>query len=508
MANRMKHADDIQLQALLWADEDSAEFQSAEAHVAECESCQSRLEQLSGPPEIDAESYDLLSGYPWDLIASESMNAVPVTESDSLDPDLEFLESASHPELLGMLGRYAVERVIGRGGMGIVLKAHDSELNRPVAVKVLAKHLAYNGTARLRFARESRAAAAVVHEHVVAIHNVETNFNVPFMVMQFVAGESLQSRVDRNGPLDIKELLRVGVQVASGLAAAHEQGVIHRDIKPANILLEMGVERALLTDFGLARTVDDAALTQTGIIAGTPHYMSPEQSNGQPTDHRSDLFSLGSVLYFMATGYPPFRAERAMGVLNRICHDRQKPLWQVNANVPDEFSILVDRLLEKQPSKRFNSAEAVRAHLVTQLAQIQQPRVNVLRSFRRTAMRYPKQFFASSLVVAAAAALAVVMFVSFHGPSGGRNTSETAPTATSTQESLPTEKSRVDPANAPEDFDVVFDDLRERLKAVNESSEYIGTVDHQSTLQSLQRRLQRLQEFETSESQYNTKENQ
>ena len=196
----------------------------------------------------------------------------------------------------------------------------------------------------------------MVHEHVVAIHDVEAQGDVPFLVMQYVAGESLQARVDREGPLDAKEILRIGIQAAAGLAAAHEQGVIHRDVKPANILLEKGVERVLLTDFGLARTVDDASLTHTGVVAGTPHYMSPEQANGQATDHRSDLFSLGSVLYFVATGHPPFRAERAMGVLNRICHDPHRPLWQVDNQIPDELSVIVDRLLDKRPAKRFDSA--------------------------------------------------------------------------------------------------------------------------------------------------------
>ena len=192
--------------------------------------------------------------------------------------------------------------------MGIVLKGHDSELNRPVAIKMLAAHLAHSGAARQRFAREGSAAAAVVHEHVVAIYNVESDGAVPFLVMQYVPGRSLQSRVDEDGPLAVDEMLRIGVQAAAGLAAAHRQGLVHRDVKPSNILLEDTVERAVLTDFGLARAMDDASLTQTGVVAGTPHYMSPEQATGQPIDHRSDLFSLGSVLYFMAAGRPPFRA--------------------------------------------------------------------------------------------------------------------------------------------------------------------------------------------------------
>jgi serine/threonine protein kinase len=167
-------------------------------------------------------------------------------------------------------------------------------------------------------------------------------------------------------------VLRIGIQAAAGLAAAHEQGVIHRDVKPANILLETGVERVLLTDFGLARTVDDASLTHTGIVAGTPHYMSPEQANGDAIDHRTDLFSLGSVLYFAATGRPPFRAERAMGVLHRICHARHRPAWEVNADVPDELATVIDRLLEKNVARRFATAADAKEALARVLVQLQQ----------------------------------------------------------------------------------------------------------------------------------------
>src|SRR5262249_18040637 len=148
--------------------------------------------------------------------------------------------------------------------------------------------------ARRRFTREGRAAAAVSHDHVITIHAVEDSGPLPYIVMQLVAGASLQERIDRAGPLPLVEVLRIGRQTAAGLAAAHAQGLVHRDVKPANILLENGIERVKLTDFGLARAADDASLTQSGAIAGTPAFMSPEQAEGKPIDHRSDLFSLGS----------------------------------------------------------------------------------------------------------------------------------------------------------------------------------------------------------------------
>lgn len=365
------NCDESSLVILLHGDEQSEEFQRSAAHIESCENCRRRLTELAA------------DGDTWTEI-SESLRAEAVPLSgpspDVTPKQLEFLRPPSHPEMLGRLGRYEIERVIGAGGMGIVLKAHDSELNRPVAIKVLAPHLAHSGAARQRFAREGRAAAAIVHEHVVAIHNVESEAEVPFLVMQFVPGRSLQARVDEYGPLGVKEILRIGTQAAAGLSAAHAQGVVHRDVKPSNILLENDVERVLLSDFGLARVADDASMTRSGIVAGTPHYMSPEQANGSPVDHRSDLFSLGAVLYFMATGHPPFRAERTMAVLNRICNDRQRPAWEVNPEVPVELSDLIDVLLEKKAQRRFGSAVDVQTALEELLQQFAQPGRSRLRS--------------------------------------------------------------------------------------------------------------------------------
>lgn len=314
-------------------------------------------------------------------ITTPLTSSVIVELDDSLAADeaidlqnlsLNFLEPPAHPELLGRLGRYDIERVIGSGGMGIVLKALDTELHRIVAVKVLAPHLAAHATARRRFAREAQAAAAVVHPHVIPIHNVETDGPVPWLVMQYVAGESLQQRVDRQGPLPLADVLRIAQQTAAGLSAAHAQGLVHRDVKPANILLEDQVDRVLLSDFGLARTADDASLTRTGFVAGTPFYMSPEQALGERIDHRSDLFSLGCVIYFALTGYPPFRASGAMAVLHRICHEPHQSLEDTHPEVPLELCRLVDRLLEKSVGNRPQSAADVDQELTGLLALLQQ----------------------------------------------------------------------------------------------------------------------------------------
>jgi WD40 repeat protein/tRNA A-37 threonylcarbamoyl transferase component Bud32 len=289
------------------------------------------------------------------------------------DPLLDFLAPSQKPGALGRLGHYEVLEVVGRGGMGVVLKAFDEKLHRVVAIKVLAPQLATSATARQRFVREAQAAAAVRNEHVVDIHAVEEANAMPYLVMEYVSGISLQERLDQTGPLALKEILRIGLQTAAGLAAAHGQGLVHRDIKPANILLENGVERVKITDFGLARAVDDASLTQSGVVAGTPQYMAPEQAGGEAVDHRADLFSLGSVLYALCTGRPPFRASGTMAVLKRVCEDTPRPIPEINTEIPDWLVALIARLHAKVPSERVQSAADVSELLSQLLAEVQRP---------------------------------------------------------------------------------------------------------------------------------------
>jgi serine/threonine protein kinase len=291
------------------------------------------------------------------------------TQAEALD----FLQPADKPGSLGRLGHYEVQGVVGHGGMGVVLKAFDDKLHRVVAIKVMAVELAASATARLRFIREARAAAAVCHEHVVTIHAVEEDHRPPYLVMQFVEGVSLQEKLDRGGPLGVKEILRIGTQIAEGLAAAHKHGLVHRDVKPANILLENGVERVKITDFGLARAADDARLTQSGVIAGTPEYMSPEQADGKNVDHRSDLFSLGSVLYACCTGRSPFRASSTAAALRRVCDDTPRPIREINPEIPDFLCDVIAKLHAKDPADRFQNAAEVADLLGRHLAHLQQP---------------------------------------------------------------------------------------------------------------------------------------
>ena len=304
------------------------------------------------------------------LIMAGDINA----EADELaERALGFLTPSDKPACLGTLGPYEVVGVVGHGGMGIVLRAYDTKLNRVVAIKVIAPELVTDSTAVKRFLREAQAAAAVSHDHVVTIHAIDEDHQPPFIVMEFIDGLSLQDKISRQGALELKELLRIGSQLAAGLAAAHKQGLVHRDVKPSNILLENGVERVKITDFGLARRIDDKSLTQVGDIAGTPQFMSPEQAQGKPVDARTDLFSLGSVLYMMCTGRSPFPADSAVAVLRRVCDDRPEPIRDLNPDIPEWLCDVIARLQEKEPDDRFGSAEDVTELLEQYLAHIQAP---------------------------------------------------------------------------------------------------------------------------------------
>lgn len=347
-------------------------------HLDECPACREALSR-SAVGELEWNDVKVwLTDDELDHAADVSRPGGSLELLDRRHPDetalvLSSFAPTDDPHSLGRLGTYEIVGIVGRGGFGVVLKAHDRALNRFVAIKVLAPHLAASASARRRFAREAQAAAAVVHENVVAIHAVAEREGLPYLVMEYVRGESLQRRIDRVGPFGTAEILRVGHQVAAGLAAAHAQGLVHRDVKPANILLEEGVERLKLTDFGLARAADDASLTRTGAVSGTPQYMSPEQARGESIDARSDLFSLGSALYAMAAGRPPFRAETSLAVLRRITDEQARPLREIVPELPDWLAALIAKLHGKEANARFDSAADVARVFGECLAHLQDP---------------------------------------------------------------------------------------------------------------------------------------
>ncbi|MFN7843511.1 MAG: protein kinase domain-containing protein, partial [Pirellula sp.] len=266
-----------------------------------------------------------------------------------------FLSPSANPKSLGLLGHYEIERVLGEGAFGIVLVARDMKLERPVAIKVLHPTLAITSPPRKRFLREARSAAAIRHENIVRVYSVEEE-PIPYLVMEFVPHGTLQELIDQDGPLEMADVILLGGQLLEGLAAAHEAGIIHRDIKPSNLLVENGAKPILkITDFGLARTVDDAKLTQTGFVAGTPLYMSPEQALGKAIDGKSDLFSVGSVLYTALTGRPPFRAPNSLAVLKRVIEDTPRPVREIIPEAPPWLCDFLLRLHQKSPMDRFES---------------------------------------------------------------------------------------------------------------------------------------------------------
>lgn len=349
-----------------------AELKYVEDHVSDCEPCRQLLEVPQSDPQWRYEIVPILRT-PLESPHIAGDHDERGSEGESLEYILRLLGPTDDPHMLGRIGSYEVVSVIGRGGMGAVFKAYEGALNRFVAIKMLLPHLAASGAARKRFAREGQAAAAVIDDNVMPIYSVAEWQGAPYLVTQYSRGATLQKRIQDQGPLELKEILRIGMQTARGLAAAHAQGLVHRDVKPSNILLDGTVERALLTDFGLARAVDDASITRTGVIAGTPQYMSPEQARGGSVDARSDLFGLGCVLYAMCTGRPPFRADSSYAILRMITDDEPKSIREINPDIPEWLCLLISRLMAKSPDARFGNAREVADLLEQCLAHVQQP---------------------------------------------------------------------------------------------------------------------------------------
>ncbi len=271
-----------------------------------------------------------------------------------------FLAPPQANDELGRLGKYRILKLLGHGGMGVVYKAEDPALKRSVAVKAMLPALAASASAGKRFLREAQAMAAVKHDHVATIHQVDEERGVPFLAMEFLAGEPLDERLKREAKPPLAEVLRIGREIAEGLDAARTTGLIHRDIKPANIWLEAPRNRVKILDFGLARAVsEDASLTQQGAIMGTPAFMSPEQGRGEAVDARCDLFSLGVVLYRLCTGHQPFNGKDTISTIMEVVTHQPPPPIQLNAEIPRALSDLVMKLLEKEPARRPASAGVV-----------------------------------------------------------------------------------------------------------------------------------------------------
>lgn len=360
------------LQRLLSEQLASDEEAAVLSHIEECSACRDLMSRMAGSGELAGEIEQHLANHGVDETGLETVLETDLIEAE-IDQIKAMLGPTDDPHMMGRLGSYEVVALIGRGSTGVVFKALDRGLNRFVAIKMLMPCFAGNGAARERFAREGRSIASVRDQHVVQVFAVSEHKGLPFIVMEYLPAGSLAQLIGKGGALQTVEVTRIGMQIATALAAAHKQGIVHRDVKPANVLLANGANRALVTDFGLARLLDEASMTHSGVISGTPQFMSPEQAQGATIDHRSDLFSLGSVLYATCTAHSPFRSETVFGVIKRVCDSEPRPIQEMNDGIDDWMCDLISKLHEKDPEHRFQSAAEVAEHLAAELAHAQSP---------------------------------------------------------------------------------------------------------------------------------------
>ena len=334
-----------------------------EDHLESCASCRDRLDGIAGsvavPAPNDADTTRQTSAELTHAIARLQSFEALREASGSDGQQFPFLSPSSRPNCLGCLGKYEILHILGEGGMAVVFAAWDPTLNREVAIKVPSSRLIASPKSRERFLREARSAAAVKHDNIVTVHAVENGAELTYLVMERIEGPSLAERLDRDGPLPIEEVAQIGIEIAAALQAAHARGLVHRDIKPGNILLEGPAGRVKVSDFGLAKSQIDVSLTGSGVLAGTPEFMSPEQANEQEATELSDLFSLGSVLYVACSGESPFRGKTAVTTLRRVCSDEVTPLHEVDPQIPRWFSDVVQWLMSKEPGGRPQSAKEV-----------------------------------------------------------------------------------------------------------------------------------------------------
>lgn len=264
-------------------------------------------------------------------------------------------------------GRYQIQKELGRGAMGIVFQAHDPKIDRIVALKVLRQDRVAGEEFTQRFLKEAIAAGRLSHPNIVTVYDVGYDHDTVYIAMEFLDGQPL-NEVFKEQSLDIRKIVDIGAQIADSLAYAHEQGVVHRDIKPSNIIITRD-GRVKITDFGVARIEDPSAtqLTQAGEIIGTPNYMSVEQVKGQPVDGRSDLFSLGVILYELSTGQRPFAGENMPAVFNAIITEEPKPPMEIEhyiyRGLPALLSEVIIKSLSKKPEKRFQDGRSMAAAL-------------------------------------------------------------------------------------------------------------------------------------------------
>jgi HD-like signal output (HDOD) protein len=306
-------------------------------------------------------------------VAGQGAQRVEGSSYDRTDLDElmnRLFQKPTRPGTLGVLDGYEIVEVIGCGGMGVVFRAVDTRLQRTVAIKTLRPHLASNQAAISGFMHEGRAVASLTHENIVRVYAVGETTGLPYLVMEHVPGITLRDRLQREAPLPLAEIIRVGLQTASGLSLAHANGLVHHDIKPGNLLLEESSGRVKIVDFGLVQVADRDHPSLRGRVAGTPHYMSPEQIDGKTVDQRSDMFSLGCVLYTASTGRLPFDANTTREILQATLECELPPVRNLNASLPVWLEEILAGLLTKDPARRYPSAADMRRVFLGRWAQL------------------------------------------------------------------------------------------------------------------------------------------
>lgn len=393
-------------------------------HLNECSICRDELDAMY--PSVDLFRWIKVpktgglfeTSQPFDTALNAIKASLPI-ENHTADSWQEFstwLDPADDPKLIGRIDEFDLIEAIGRGGMGAVFKAFDRKLERIVAIKIMSPSLIGAKVSTKRFLREARAVARINHRNVVSVYSVDQIRGLPYLVMEFVKGKSLQHLLRKVRKLRLRSALQVSKRVALGLAAAHEKGIIHRDVKPANILIATGGKRIKLTDFGLARTSENV-LTESGHLLGTPEFLAPEQFQFDELDHRVDLFSLGSVMYLLLTGQVPFTGQSPHAIMNRISSSQPTPIHELTPNVPDEVASLVEHLLQKDPNDRPDTAADVANSIQQLLDKSKRPSrtqpVIVKNANRKRTTRTAKAWPKSSLALIAVVAFLVFGWLGF-----------------------------------------------------------------------------------------------
>lgn len=359
--------DTDELQRLANNQMSAAQAFQLQRHLVRCPSCSAMVEALRDATRTLTTTPAAASP---SLIAAPTAHITVPAPSPARSPDGgdDFLAPPQGPDELGRLAGYRVLRLLGHGGMGMVFAAEDLHLQRKVALKVMRPQSGEDEDNRKRFLREARLAAALEHENIVTVYQAGEDRGVLFLAMQLLQGQNLEERLSHDRHLPVADVLRIARETAEGLRAAHEKGMVHRDIKPSNLWLETRPERpgkptyrVKILDFGLARDAGGGAdqVTKTGFVVGTAGYIAPEQARGRPPDARSDLFSLGCVLYEACTGACPFQGADAMSRLTALAVEHPASPQHLNPDVPDKLASLVLWMLAKEPDERPRSARDV-----------------------------------------------------------------------------------------------------------------------------------------------------